>query len=334
MQFTTEERDTEAARLLSAAHIGRAAAGGVDGLLQRLENEGAGVIRPIRLPWRKTDKALGFGLTPGQVTIIAGAAGAAKSYLLLNILRHASTGGARWRLLPLEDDAGRWIQRMLAVYMGSWDMVAQPGSDDESERRRLADFKLNAVRNNPQLVKNLHHFIYENPRLPVTDAGGFASANTVDYRDVLTFLETIGPNVDLVGIDCLSQVDFSIGGLDYPGQAEFMRRVVGIAAATGTHVILVAHNAKGAKGGDPLDAVQGSALFNRLAHNVIGLVRHDPPLSSDLFSHDRPVCEHRHTLSILKSRGGRSGTRIAFDLEADGPNFREYGMIKPKIHNA
>lgn len=315
---------------LATAHIGRQAEGGIDALRNRIQAEGDGRIKPIRLPWKYTDEALGFGLTPGQVTIIAGSAGVAKSYLLLNILRHAGEKGSRWRLLPLEDDAGRWIQRMLAVHLSSWAMVAQPDDDCEETRRQVAERKLTALDDNKLLVEQWCESIFENPRLPVDDGLGGLVTRDVHYRDVLSFLEGIADACELVGLDCLSQISFSEDGRDYVGQSEFMRGVVGIAASTGAHIVLVGHNGKGGANRDPLDGVQGSAMFNRLAHNVVTLARHDPAIESEVFSRFIPTVEHKLTLSVLKSRGGASGDKMAMDLDQYGPQFIEYGRIKAR----
>lgn len=320
----------EMAEQLAASYIGRQADGGIDALRERIQAEGDGRIKPIRLPWREVDKALGYGLTPGQVSIIAGSAGVAKSYLVLNILRYAGEKGFRWRLLPLEDDAGRWIQRMLAVKLTAWWMVAQPENDSEEESRRVAGMKLAALEENREYVAELYERIFENPRLPVDDGSGGKVVRDVEYQDVLSFLEAVAEDSDLVGLDCLSQISFSADGKDYIGQSAFMRQVVGIAASTGAHIVLVGHNGKGGANRDPLDSIQGSALFNRLAHNVVSLARSDPPAESEVYSRFDPFVEHRLTLSVLKSRGGASGDKIAMDLAEGGPQFTEYGRIKGK----
>jgi hypothetical protein len=228
----------------------------------------------------------------------------------------------------MEDDAGRWIQRMLAVHLASWAMVAQPEDDREETRRRVADMKLAALEENKLLVAQWHENIFENPRLPVGDGSGALVTRDVYYLDVLKFLEDIAGLCDLVGLDCLSQISFSTDGRDYVGQSEFMRGVVGIAASTGAHIILVGHNGKGGANRDPLDGIQGSSLFNRLAHNVLTLTRSDPPVESEIYSRMIPTVEHRLTLSMLKSRGGRSGDRIAMDLDSNGPVFIEHGRVR------
>jgi hypothetical protein len=315
-----------------ASHVGKPPDGGIDALRERIEAEGDGRIRPVRVPWKDLNQALGHGLRPGEVSVVAGNAGTAKSYCTLNILLAAGRAGRRWRLLPLEDDATRWIQRMLAVHCCAWNLVAQPADDSPEEMRRVADLKLAALNEHQELVAQWHECIFENPRLPVDNGSGALAVRDVHYRDVLVFLEGVAADCDLVAVDCLSQITFSEDGRDYVGQGEFMRGVVGIAAATGCHIVLVGHHGKGAPGRDPLDNLQGSAMFNRLAHNVLALTRHDPAVESEVLSRFDPVIEHRLTLSILKSRGGLSGTRIAMDLDSNGPQFVEYGRItsKPK----
>jgi hypothetical protein len=127
---------------LKASHVGRPPDGGIDALRERLEAEGDGRIKPIRLPWPEVNRSMGFGLTPGQVTIVAGSAGVSKSWLLLNAFYHAGENGVRWRLLPMEDDAGRWIQRMLAIHCCQWRLVGQSEDDRPETLRRDADEKL------------------------------------------------------------------------------------------------------------------------------------------------------------------------------------------------
>jgi hypothetical protein len=154
------------------------------------------------------------------------------------------------------------------------------------------------------------------------------------YQDVLTVLEDVAGIFELVGLDCLSQITFSDNGRDYVGQGEFMRGVVSIAASTRAHIVLVGHHAKGGSFNprDSLDRIQGSALFNRLAHNVITLTRHGPgAIESELVpkSISSPMAvEHRLTLAIEKCRAGMSGYRIAMDLDPGGPQFIEHGIIK------
>lgn len=329
-KFKIIEPYREMRDFLATAYIGRPADGGLDALRERIRAEGDGRIRAIRAPWQETNKALGFGLTPGQATIVAGSAGVAKSYLILNILLAAGRAGFHWRLLPTEDDAGRWIQRALAVHCCQWSLVSQPKNDSAEERQRIAHSKLKAMDENPEVLAELHESILENPRLPIDDGNGGKTVPDLYYQDMLEFLEMVTPDIDLIAVDCLSQIDFSEDGRDWQGQGDFMRRVVGIAASSGAHIVLVGHNRKGGVDKDPLDLVQGSALFNRLAHNVLVLSRSDPAIESEIYDRFNPMVEHKLTLSILKCRGGASGDRVAMDLHDYGPTFIEHGRIKAK----
>lgn len=331
-KFKILEPYREIQGVLDTGYIGRPADGGIDALRARIQAEGDGAIKPIRVPWYETNRALGYGLTSGQVTVIVGSAGAAKSYLTLSILLAAGRAGLRWNLLPTEDDGGRWLQRALAVHCCSWGLVAQSASDNEEERRRTADRKLAALNDNAELVAELADNIFENPRLPTPGSNGGMKVPDLPYERVLTFLEMIAPDCNLIALDCLSQIDFSMDGRDYVGQSDFMRKVIGIAAASGMHIILVAHHGKGNGDKGSMDRIQGSSLFNRLAHNIIELSRSDPATESEVSSRMNPVIEHRLTLSVLKCRGGASGDRIAMDLHENGPVFVEHGKItgKPK----
>ncbi len=331
VKFKIVEPYREMRNLLATAYIGRQADGGLDALRERIEAEGDGRIRPIRIPWRDANQALGFGLIPGQVTILAGSAGAAKSYLALNLLLAAGRAGFRWRLLPTEDEAGRWIQRALAVHCCRWSLIQQPRDDSAEERRRLADAKLAALEENSDLVDELYENILENPRLPIDDGDGRKKVPDLHYLGVCEFLAMAAHDCDLIAVDCLSQLDFSEDGRDWQGQEDFMRRIAGIAASTGVHIILVGHNGKGGADKDPLDRVQGSALFSRLAHNVLVLSRSDPAMESEVFDRFNPTVEYRLTLAVLKSRGGMSGDKIAMDLHECGPQFIEHGKIKMRI---
>lgn len=329
-KFKIIEPYREMQNVLATAYIGRQADGGLDALRERIRAEGDGRVRAIRAPWQETNKALGYGLTPGQATIVAGSAGVAKSYLILNLLLAAGRAGFHWRLLPTEDDAGRWIQRALAVHCCQWSLIAQPKDDGAEERQRIADVKLAAMDANREVLAGLYESILENPRLPIDDGNGGKKVPDLRYQDVLGFLEMAAPDSDLIAVDCLSQIDFSEDGRDWQGQGDFMRRVVGIAASSGTHIVLVGHNGKGGADKDPLDRVQGSALFNRLAHNVLVLSRSDPAVESEIYDRFNPTVEHKLTLAILKCRGGASGDRIAMDLDQYGPKFVEHGRIKAK----
>lgn len=319
-------------RLMDTGHVGRSMDGGIDALYRRLNDEGNGAIRAIPFPWRQTHAASGYGFAPGQSSILAGTAGVSKSYFMLNVLLHAWKQGIRWKLLPLEDDAGRWIQRMFAVFTCSWSMVMQPKIDTPEERQRVAEAKIAVLDANQDLLRDLHDCILENPRMPVIDSTGNTISNDVNYNDVLTFVREAAADNEFIVIDPLTQITFSEDGRDYKEQSEFMREIVAIAAGSRAHIVMVAHFAKGgSKAPDLLDGIAGSSLFGKITHNAMMLIRNDPAVESRVLSRFNPTVEHRHTLILQKTRGGQSGDRIAFDLHENGPVFIEHGTIKPKV---
>lgn len=299
-------------------------------LASRYEAERQGLIRSIRLPWLTLNRVLGNGLRPGEVTLLAGDPGVSKSYMALNILLSMDNANRKWRLQPLEDDPAAWAERMLAVRVNNWRMTSQPETDDPLERDELFRWKESVLQENMRLKERLDFQIARNPWIPRSDQ----DSASVTHLDVLDLIDFEAGDSELVCIDPLSQIEFSQDGRDYSGQADFMRRLVSKAKATGIHVLLVAHLKKrSVRDNAPpvLDDIQGSALFGRVAQNAVALVRHDPAIESELFSIGVPFIEHRLTAHVLKSRSGQSGQRIAFDLSRNGPTFIEHGLIKPKI---
>lgn len=308
-------------------HVGRLPDTTTTDLVAAIEAERDGKVKAIRIPWWKLNKSIGFGLRPGNVTIVTGPPGTSKSYLVLNILLAAGRSGFRWRLLPLEDDAQTWILKALAVNTDDWRLVSQPENDEE--RVTLGNYKLDVLTEYQDFADGLHQNIAENPRMPISGYGGRVVLD-VKYEDVLRFVEDEAEDSHLICVDPISQITFDPDGRDFRGQADFMRRLVAVAASTRAHILLVAHNAKQQyRGvGDSVDGVQGSAMLGRLAHNILTINRHDPAIEDEVYSSFSPTVTHRLTISVTKCRGGMTGEKFAFDLSQYGPTFKEYGMIK------
>lgn len=314
-------------RFLASSHVGRQPDTTPEDLESHIKAERDGLIKAIRLPWWKLNMKIGNGLLPGNVTIITGTPGTSKSYLALNILLAAGRLGFRWRLLPLEDNAQTWILKTLAVNIDSWRLVSQPENDDE--RRTLGNYKLGCLDEHRDFVAECHQNISENPRMPLS-AYGEKVVMDVGYEDVLRFVENEAEDSHLICIDPISQITFDPDGRDYRGQADFMRRLVAIAASSLAHILLVAHNAKQQYrgNGDSVDGVQGSAMLGRLAHNILTLNRHDPSIEDEIYSTYTSTIQHKLTLTVTKSRNGITGEKFAFDLSEYGPTFKEHGLIK------
>lgn len=312
----------------ASSHIGLRPDTGPADLFARIEAEGRGEIVTIPLYWRSFNKAVGFGLKMGCVSMIAGAPGAGKSYLALNICLHAEKNGFSWRYLPLEDEADDWIQRAMAAHFGDWRMVGNPEDDTEEARMLLAEHKRTRLASERDLLGKLYDRICRNPQL-VGSLEDIESA--VDYDGVLQWVYDESEKSDLIVVDPVGFIDFSNDGKDWVGQQKFMKRLTAIAKKTNCHVMLMAHIGKrpGRVGLSTMDDLQGSAMFSRSAHYVFILDRHDEQ-EADVFSSWNTNVSHKLTMTVGKSRGGFSGTKIAMDLDSNGPVFKEHGIIKPK----
>lgn len=169
----------------ASIYVGREPDGYPNALRQRLMDERDGLIQTIALPWVELNHGIGNGFAPGNVTVVAGPPGAAKSYFILNLLLAAGVQGVRWRLLPLEDDAQTWILKCLAVREGSWRVVARPEAGDATGRQELGEYKLNVFEEHHDLVSHLYSRVAENPRLPLELLGNTVVLD-VRYQEVLS----------------------------------------------------------------------------------------------------------------------------------------------------
>lgn len=265
----------------------------------------------------------------GNVLVLAGAPGASKSYWALNFCLHAGRKGFHWRYLPLEDSAGRWIEKAMAAHFGDWRVVGNPEEDTAEARKRLAEYKKTRLASERDLLTSLWEHVCENPRTVIT---GLDDIEPVPYEGVLEWVRRESEEgADLIVIDPVAQIDFTGRDKDWKQQERFMQALTGIAEKGGCFVALVAHIAKRPGRSNLLssmDDLQGAAAFARLAQYVFMLDRHDPQ-DADIFSSWNSSVEHKLTLTIGKARDGFSGTRIAMDLDSNGPVFREHGIIKP-----
>ena len=318
---------------MSVEFVGRKPDTQPEDLFASIRDERDGVVKPIRFPWWQLNKGIGYGLLPGNLTVVAGPPGVAKSYFVLNAILAAHDAGFTWRHLPLEDDAQTWAMKFVAVRTNNWKLLAQPERDDDEERRRLGIYKEEILARHRDFIGELYdRYIAENPRVPIKAFGEYHALD-VDYKAVLSFADAEAFRSNLIVVDPISQICFDPDGRDWRGQSDFLRKLAAIASRWKAHILLVAHTAKqSSRNGisDTLDGVQGSAMITRLAHNVITIARHDA-MESPVYSSTFPTVEHKMTITLAKCRNGFSGTRYAFDMADQGPTFVERGLIKPKL---
>ncbi len=297
-----------------------------EALHAEFDAEGRGERKTVPLPWSRLSH-LTQALRPGTVTILAGPSGYGKTYFSLHILAACVAGGVPVIYLPLEDRRVDTERRLLAHLSGSWDVI-----DDD---RASAAVRKEFLSRYSEKLSRLSRCVCENPRLPAKGPDGKSVVPPLPYHDVLDFIATAAEKSRIVAVDPIAQIDFSVAAYpEWKGQADFMRKAVGIASDSGASIVLVCHTVKrgGAASRIPLtgEDIQGAAEFKRLSHTIILLDAHDDKESA--------VCRvgsmtetvtHGRTVIVDKARNGEGrGSRLAYIM--DGPAFRELGVIVPK----
>jgi len=303
---------------------------GFAAILRRIDAVECGDAAPLPLPWPRLNALVGGGLRRGEVTLLAGSPGSAKSLFLLRLLLHLHKAGTPWSLLPLEDDHSWAVQRFWALLTNRWDCLTLQ-ADRTAELREWA---LDAG----EVLSAISEHIAGNPRLPSPDRAGIDPIPELPWEQVAEWVgREARKGARLIAADPVTMVDFAnrkTQTQEWEGQQAFIREIVGVARATDAHVILVLHLSKprGQTGPATADDIQGSSGFVRFAHNVLLLTRHHAKENAVYRTGGMEgTIEHNRTLTVCKARiGAGSGTSLAFDLRADGPEPLELGSIKPK----
>jgi hypothetical protein len=301
-------------------------AGKPTSLVDDFEAEGAGLRETLRIePWHRLSRTTNF-LRPKTVTVLGGPTGKGKSLFLLEALLHLHYQGVVWNLLPLEDTAADVYRRLLAFLAADWAMM----DTDAAGATRRGEVTALHIR----VMAALSGQVWENPRLPVGEVGKRV-VPPLPYGEVLDWIEGAVTRARVVAVDPLAQIDWT-GAKPWEAQADFIRRVVGLAADTSSTVILIAHSAKrpGKASAETLTAedIQGAAEITRLAQCVLLWNGHADKASNVWKSGGltEPVT-HNRTMVIGKARNGSGGgSALAFNTREDGPGYDELGVIAPK----
>lgn len=307
--------------------IGEVPSGGVYALSARFGQEERGEIKLLPIPWTEISRGLGGGLYPGEVTVLAAPPGNGKSFVSAHLSLAAGAAGFRWRYLPLEDRQEVWLQRFGAVALDEWSFLDREKCSAAARQRTL--------KANQAVFRAIETNICENPRLPVADGSGRMVVPALPAYEILDWVHEAARDYDLLVIDPVSQIDFGrVGGKKWEDEEDFVRRLLGIAADSRCHVLLILHVVKrGGRNQMPLslDDMQGSAAFSRFAHNVLLLETHDERESEVVCHVPNKIVTHKRTMIIGKGRtGSGGGSRFAVDFDHRGPALLEHGLIKPK----
>ncbi len=275
-------------------------------LKARLDKIKAGEIAAVPWPWPQLSE-LAPSLTPGSVVMLAGSAGASKSFLAVQCLAFWTRREIPCALLALEGSRDQHAQRLLAQLEGNSNLVdlawvkAHPNEVDAAWERYKDWLDVVGQRIHP--------------------AGMDAT-----YDDLLNWLKVRGGRGDrLLIIDPVTAADSQ----DKPWLSD--RRLIvkarQIAGASGLSLLVVVHPTKNSPGAT-LDGLAGGAAFQRHTDGVLWLHACDTKTVTMMTPAGRFSAEVNRVLYLLKVRDGRGqGKAIGFRFDGKSLTFAEQGLI-------
>ena len=265
-------------------------------------------------------------LRPKTISVVAGPAGKGKSLFAIEVLIRLHYQGVKWEYLPLEDSAAEVYRRILAFLADDWKMLDTDKANAD-RRRQVAE-------DHTEIMAQMSQRVWENPRLQV-GAKGEEEVPPLPHEDVIAWAQKATKRSRVVVIDPIAQIDW--GGRDLVArQADFARRMVGMAAASACTVVIIGHTVKrpGKQStfGLTQEDVQGASELTRLAHNVILWDSHeDKQTEVWRAGGEKEMVSHNRTLVVGKCRFGKgSGLALAYSTRREGPGFTELGVIAPQ----
>ena len=238
-------------------------------LVDDLQAEGEGLRETLRIEaWPRLSRDTNW-LRPKTVCVLGGPPGRGKSLFLLEAMIRLHFDGIPWYLLPLEDTAADVYRRVLAFLSEVWSVM--------DTDQRGADARMETAAPYADVMADMQNSIYENPRLPDGPADNRVVPPLPPY-EVLAWIKKACTLARVVAVDPLAQIDWT-GAKPWEMQADFIRRVVGMAADTASTIILIAHSAKRPGKASTItlssEDIQGAAEFSRLAHCILLWEGHD-----------------------------------------------------------
>lgn len=294
----------------------------LDKMFESLEEQDSGKSMPISFPWPRLTSST-QALREKTVTVLAGAEKAGKSFLTMNIIKHAQEMGVSWAYLQLEDDVEAWTWRMLAILEQNYKMI---DTGKETVMERTEAYKRRRDELGGYVVN-----VTENPRNGHKNAKGETEIPKVTADKVLNWLRRASKRARIVVIDPMSQIDFT-GRNSWEQEADFIRNCCAIVQDGRCSLILVCHTVKGsgANGVERSSSdVQGSAMLTRLAQTTLILDTCElEEKEIKLSGNTTKKAEANRILLIAAARNG-PGTRskLAYLQNSSGPTFQEIGFL-------
>jgi hypothetical protein len=292
-----------------------------DALRTRIEDTIAGRHQAAPWPWSATSR-LTQSLRPGAITLLAGNPGSGKSFFLLQACLEWLRDGLPIALLELEEGAGFWLSRALAVESGNSDLLD------------LEWMRVNGDKARDLLAVHRDHMDALAQVLTTAPAGGMSIGALADWIE-----EQAKTGKRIICIDPVTAAAEDPNEKPWIAAGRLMSRAKQAITASGASLVLATHGRKGTgKAGPPsLDDLAGGAAFSRFASSVVLLERLDEPEDADCIDADgRTITDTiNRRLRILKAREGQgTGMVVAFDFDSKSLRFSELGTLVAKTSTA
>lgn len=300
-----EEVITERARLIETQSL---ACHPAWQLRERFEKIKDGRITVIPWPWGNM-ASLCPSLMPGTVTVVAGAPGATKSFMMLQCVNFWATCEIPVAILALEGSKDYYLNRLLAQI---------------EKRPELTDIAW--VRDNPDEVDaamDRHAGWLDQVGQSICTI----KLDSITYIDVLEWVRARARLKDrIIIVDPVTAADPQ--GRQWEADRMMVNTSAKIAVDYGASIIIVSHPAKAVGHQPSLDAVAGGAAVTRHVDAVIWLSAIEPKKLTVTQPTGREDIECNRVMYLLKVRDGRGqGKAIGFRFEGDSLLLAEQGVV-------
>ena len=307
------KRASVAAALSTASTVGAA-----DDLYQQVEDTISGKRRALAWPWRCISH-YSKALMPGTVTILCGAPGASKSFMVLELASWMFEQTVPVALLELEEDRAYHLQRVLA---------------QRAEIAGLTD--PDWIRGNPDAVREAvdAQRAFIDAFAPVIST---SPDHAMAYRDVVRWAtERAQAGAKLIIIDPITAAES--GEKPWIADLKVVTDLKNLARLHQIPIMLVTHPKKGSSGKYTLDDVAGGAAFQRFCQCILWLTRSDKDRNVTILDEAQQLrfattINREIRLAKVRNGAGTKGRGIGFVFSSTSLKFEELGLIDKRTND-
>lgn len=269
---------------------------------QQFQEAVAGTRYLVPLPWPMLSQGCN-ALLPGTVTVLCGAAGATKSMILVQALRHWNQIGEKAVAMMLEDGSAYHLRRALAQVAKFASVLSDTWCKQNPKR-------LEEIRQDSQgIMKSLEHCIEDIPdhaRATPDWLIGWVNRKALEGNRVIC----IDP-ITLMEVTNRFQDDHS----------RFMFTVKRIIQKHGASLVLVTHPRKRPAGGKPspmtMDDIANNSAYARFSQTILWLSAYKPEERQISSSMGVISCHLNRTITAFKTRNAED-RRVEYGMYFDG----------------